>query len=214
MRFVPLPPALPAPPHVELATRNEARIGDGGFLALRRMELVATRDGRESASFAYDLVVRHALDACVMAAHHEQEGRVWVWLRSCLRPPIGLRSGATSAVLWELPAGLIEPGETPRAAATRELYEELGFNMPEAAFVELGPPGFPAPAFIGEVHYFFHVRVDPNLICEPKGDGSVIESNARVVAIPLDEALAAARTGHLRDEKTELALRRLAEALG
>jgi hypothetical protein len=34
-----------------------------------------------------------------------------------------------------------------------------------------------------------------------------------VVAVPLDEALAAARRGELRDEKTELALRRLAEVL-
>lgn len=27
---------------------------------------------------------------------------------------------------WELPAGMIEPGETPEAAAKRELYEESG----------------------------------------------------------------------------------------
>lgn len=35
---------------------------------------------------------------------------------------------------WELPGGVIEPGEPPRAGATREIQEELGLT------VELGPP--------------------------------------------------------------------------
>lgn len=206
---------LPDAPKVELETIRETRIGDGGFLAVRRVELVAIQDGARSPSFVYDLIDRHALDACVMAAHYVEEGRVWVWLRSSLRPPIGLRrhEPGASAVLWELPAGLIEPGENPRAAATRELAEELGFDVPESALAELGPSGFPAPGCIGEVHHFFHVAVDPNARTEPEGDGSAVEAGAQVIAIPLQEALAACRRGELRDEKTELALRRLAEVV-
>jgi ADP-ribose pyrophosphatase len=206
---------LPEAPKVELETLDETRIGEGGFLVLRRMELVAVQDGTRSQSFPYDLIGRRALDACVMVAHHKAEGRLWVWLRSSLRPPIALRrDGANApAVLWEVPAGLIEPGESPRAAAARELTEELGFDVPERAFVELGPPGYPAPALIGELHYFFQVEVDPASRAEPGGDGSPVEDGAVVVAVPLDEALAACRRGELRDEKTELALRRLAEVV-
>ncbi len=205
---------LPDAPKVELEIVRETLVGEGGFLALRRTALVAVRDGARSPEFAYDLVQRRALDASVMAAHHEREGSVWVWLRSSVRPPIALRaSEPRGAVLWELPAGLIEAGETARAAAARELAEELGFVVDEAALAPLGPMGFPCPAAIGEQHHFFHVRVDPASRGEPAGDGSPVEAGAAIIAIPLAEALAAARRGELADEKTELALRRLAELL-
>ena len=206
---------LEPPPKVELETVRETRVGEGGFLAIRRTELVVIQDGTRSQSFPYDLVDRRALDAAVMAVHHAEQGRVWVWLRSAVRPPIGLRRGeaVTSCVLWELPAGLIEPGESPRAAAAREIAEELGFDVEASALAELGPPAFPAPGLIGEVHHFFHIEVDPRARKEPQGDGSPVEAGAEIIALPLDEALAAFRRGDLRDEKTELALRRLAEVL-
>ena len=38
---------------------------------------------------------------------------------------------------WELPGGGIEPGETPRAAAVRELEEETGHAAPHLDFVGL-----------------------------------------------------------------------------
>jgi len=210
-----LPEVLPAPPKVELETISETRHGDGGFLVLRRTELVTIANGARSTAFPYDAVDRRALDASVMAVHHRDGGRVCVWLRSCVRPPIALRSDGPplSPVLWELPAGLVEPGESPRAAAAREIAEELGFDVAESAVRDLGPPTYPAPALIGELHHYFHVEVDPQTRTEPAGDGSPVEAGAVVVAVPLDEALAACARGEIRDEKTELALRRLASEL-
>ena len=206
---------LPPRPTVELETVKETRLGEGGFLVLRRTELVTVTNGQRSPSYPYDVVDRKALDAAIMAAHHEAGGRVWVWLRSSLRPPLRLRHGDTSqpAILWELPAGLIEPGESPRAGAARELAEELGFEVEEKALLELGASSFPAPALIGELHHFFHVRVDPRSRKEPGGDGSPVEAGATIICVPLDELLAACRRGELRDEKTELAVRRLADVL-
>lgn len=206
---------LPEPPKVELESVGETRIGEGGFLSVRRLELVILQGGARSPSFPYDIVDRRALDASVMVAHHMVEGRVCVWLRSSLRPPLGLRPDGVAAgvVLWEVPAGLIEPGETPRAAAARELAEELGFHVGEASMLDLGPPSLPAPALIAEVHHFFHVEVDPATRREPVGDGSPVEAGAVVVSVPLEEVLAACARGEVRDAKTELSLRRLAERL-
>ncbi len=207
--------ALPDLPKVELDIASETRVGDGGFLTIRRLSLVAARGEARSAPFAYDVVDRRALDACVMVAHHEEAGRVHVWLRSGVRPPVAVRDDVAkgAGVLWELPAGLIEPGESPAAAAARELEEELGFRVDEHALGRLGPSTFPAAGFVGEYHHFFHVRVDPTRRAEPAGDGSALESDAVIVSLPLTDALDACRRGEIPDAKTELALRRLLELL-
>jgi ADP-ribose pyrophosphatase len=134
-----------------------------GFLKVRRVDLVARReDGTTSRPFPYDVLERHAIDAAVMVAHHVVDGRVHVYLRSAVRPPLALRPrDPMSANIWELPAGLIEPDERPAAAAAREVEEELGFAVKEADMIPLGPPAYPAPGFIGELHYYFHVSRYP-----------------------------------------------------
>lgn len=39
---------------------------------------------------------------------------------------LGFRTGSHGAGTWGLPGGRLEPGESPRAAAERELFEETG----------------------------------------------------------------------------------------
>ncbi len=209
---------LPELPKVALdvvADRSDER---EGFLTLQRYELalIENDDGKRSAPFRYDMIRRRALDAAVIAAHHlDDGGKPCVYLRSAVRPPVALRpiEPKVSGVQWELPAGLIEPDETPEVSAARELEEELGFAMSSEAMKPLGPKALPAPGFVGELHFYFHVRVDPKARKEPRGDGSALEEVARIVSVPLDRALAACRAGEVLDAKTELALRRLAEIL-
>ena len=218
---------LPPLPHVvlELVDAPPEAIGGEGFLRLRRPRVrVRFADGTVSEPFVYDLVDRTRMDAVVVAAHYRDEGgRRWVYLRTAVRPPVAMRPLACRPVperetlgnLWELVAGLVETDEqTPeglRRCAARELAEELGFELPPEAMRDLGPSTFPAPGICGERHFFFHAEVDPALRAKPSEDGSALEEQALVHAIPLDEALALARAGELEDAKTELGLRRLAE---
>jgi ADP-ribose pyrophosphatase len=210
---------LPSPPAIRIAIardRTAEALATGGFLDLRRLDLVAHYpDGTASAPFSYDVGARAALDAVVIAAHYAVGGHAHVYLRSSIRPPCALRPVPPphDGTLWELPAGLVEPGEDPAAAAARELAEELGFQARPDALRSLGPRTFPAPGIIGERHIFFSVAVDPTARITPTEDGSALERGAAILALPLREALAHCRSGAITDAKTELALRRLAEAL-
>jgi ADP-ribose pyrophosphatase len=191
----------------------EAR-ATGGFLNVRRVDLVARfPDRSESSPFAYDIATRGALDAVVIAATYVERGMQHVFLRSAVRPPCALRPipPPHDGSLWELPAGLVEPDENPAATAARELAEELGFVASEEAMRPLGPWTFPAPGMIGERHLFYTVVVDPAARTVPTEDGSVLERDAAILALPVRDALEHCRTGAIRDAKTELALRRLLE---
>jgi ADP-ribose pyrophosphatase len=209
---------LPHPPDVRalvVRDRSATAAAGGGFVNVRRLEIsVALADGAPSAPFPFDIATRHAIDAAIVVAHFEQAGERWVYLRSCPRPALMLHDGdggARPGNLWELAAGLIEPGESPRAGAARELAEELGFPVDEERLLPLGGFAYPAPGCLAERHYYFHVEVDPAVREVPTEDGSPLEAGALVITCSLAEALAHCRAGHVPDAKTELALRRLAE---
>jgi ADP-ribose pyrophosphatase len=205
---------LPQPPRVALAIardRTSSSSASGGFIDVRRLDLVARYpDGTESEPFAYDVVTRSAVDAAIVAAFERRGSDRLVYMRSATRAPLALREPGQGD-LWEVPAGLIEPGESPREAAARELEEELGFQVPASALVELGPWTVPVPALIAERQHYFLVDVTHAARRAPRGDGSALERGAQVVALPLSSLLALCRAGQLRDAKSELALRRLAE---
>jgi ADP-ribose pyrophosphatase len=210
---------LPAPPAIVLGVARDATAearATGGFLNLRRLELVARYpDGAESKPFQYDLATRAALDAVVIAAHFAGPEGPSVYLRTAIRPPLAFRpiAPAHDGSLWELPAGLVEPDEDPAESAARELEEELGFTARPSDMRPLGDWTFPAPGIIGERHLFFSVEVDPATRREPTEDGSALERAASILALPLADALAHCKAGALRDAKTELGLRRLVEVL-
>jgi ADP-ribose pyrophosphatase len=194
--------------------RTAGSRAQGGFIDVSRLDLIASYpDGIESAPFAYDIATRHALDAVVIAAHFVAGGARHVFLRSAVRPPCALRpiAPAHDGALWELPAGLIEPGEDPVATSVRELAEELGFKADADDMSPLGEWTFPAPGIIGERHVFYAVEVEPQARATPTEDGSALERGGAVISLPVREAIDHCRRGAIRDAKTELGLRRLAE---
>jgi ADP-ribose pyrophosphatase len=58
---------------------------------------------------------------------------------------------AADGLSLEVPSGVVEPGETPAAAAARELREELGMT---ARLVPLGSSGNGVATFVERLHFF------------------------------------------------------------
>jgi len=90
-------------------------------------------------------IVFHPGAAAILAFDHE--GRVL--LEKQYRHAAGQE-------LWEIPAGLINPGETPAEAARRELAEETGW---QATFVQPCLVFYTSPGFTNERLYLFHTTV-------------------------------------------------------
>jgi ADP-ribose pyrophosphatase len=195
----------PLPPTVVETAREHAAPGPG-FLRLHRVDLAV---GPEREPFTYDYVTRVALDAAVVVPHFVEDGVRHVLFRSCVRPPLALRGGA-SASLWELPAGLIEEGEDPRETAARELLEETGVDVAAPRLEPLGAPVWVSPGVIPERLWFFHVEIEPvDVRHAGDGDATPLERGGLVAPTSVDEALSRATRGELGDMKTELGLRRL-----
>ncbi|MEZ4404277.1 MAG: hypothetical protein R3B06_29930 [Kofleriaceae bacterium] len=214
---------------VEFVVDDDTVVGHGGFLALRRLRMRNRRpDGTLSASYTCDFVRRpYGQDAVVIALwHRDAAGVAHVLLRDGMRP--GLRFGRdarrapvpdprTDGWLTELPAGIVEDcdrGEAGlRARAAAEALEEGGFVVAPEALVLLGAGSYPSPGSVPEKYFFVAAEVDPATQAPLAGDGSPMEEGATTAWWPLADALAACVAGRLEDGKTELALRRLADAL-
>lgn len=208
---------IPDLPRILLGVGKDVSLPGGGkYLRLRHPELtLAYPSGAESPPFVYDMIVRDALDAAVVVAYYKDRNRTMIYLRSCVRPPVGLRpiEPKYDASMWEVVAGLVELGEDPRLAAVRETEEEIGAKVNPSDMLDLGHPTFPSPGVLGERHIYFHVEVDPKSLTTPSEDGSALEKEARIVTVELEDALAWVRAGQIVDAKTETALRRLEEIL-
>src|SRR5436190_1919469 len=96
--------------------------------------------------------------------------------------------------LWELVAGRIDPGETPKEAAARELIEETGFRAKRfRVFLDV----FPTPGFLEERMFILLAEGLATGEAEPEEDEKII---SRVYNRKQLERMI--RTGKLRDAKS------------
>jgi ADP-ribose pyrophosphatase len=211
-----------------LVVDTDERVGDGGFLAVRRLGLRNIRgDGSTSPPYICDVVVRpYGQDAVVVAIYARVGGEVRVLVRQCLRPAIALGRDASAAPLpeaqpelfqTELVAGIVEVGDHgPAGLATRaahEVHEEAGFAVEPSSITVLGAGMLPSPGCMVEKFYFTAVEVDPASQVALVGDGSPMEEGATTRWLALDDAIDACVRGEIADLKTELGLRRLRDQL-
>jgi ADP-ribose pyrophosphatase len=195
---------------------SDERIGEGGFLRLRRLRLRVRRsDGTLSREGLYDFVERpYGKDAVVLMLWHRGADGVQVLLRHAPRVPLYFRDAAVGREHTEVVAGILEVGEEDWAAiqkrAADEAHEEAGITVAATAVERLGPASYPTAGLFAEVFHFAAAEVaDPRAAVAPPTDGSPFEEGASLEWVALDEALRRCDDGRIVDLKTELALRRL-----
>ncbi len=115
------------------------------------------------------------------------------------------RSAAGEALL-EIPAGTLEPGETPEACAARELAEETGYR---AGRLERLFSSFLAPGYSSEM---LHTFLAADL--EPTAAHADSDEVLRLETIALSEAPMLIRAGVIKDAKTICGLLLAASRLG
>ena len=105
---------------------------------------------------------------------------------------------AASGTLWEIPAGVLQPGEDPLAGARRELLEETGA---EAERLEHLITVFTTPGFTDEqIHLFWATGLT---VGETKHEP---DEFIEVRQVNLSKALEMIRTGEIADAKSIVAL--------
>jgi len=102
------------------------------------------------------------------------------------------------AAMIEIPAGTLVPGEDPAACAARELAEETGYR---AGRLEPLISIHPSPGVLAE-------RLTVFLGFDLREGRPALEAGEQIetLLVPVDEALAMIRDGHITDAKTIVAL--------
>jgi ADP-ribose pyrophosphatase len=100
--------------------------------------------------------------------------------------------------VWELPAGRVDPGETPEQGARRELEEEVGLRPgslePLLVF-------WTTPGFCDEVMHLYRATGLESVPARPEAD-----ENIEAATFTLAEAREMIGRGEIRDGKTVVAL--------
>ena len=99
------------------------------------------------------------------------------------------RHGA-GAVIWELPAGVVDPGETPLHAAGRELLEETGYGA--GTLIETGVVSPNSDNHTNQIHTFLALNVE-----KVSAQNLDPHEQIQVFPTPLEEVISMARAGEL-----------------
>jgi ADP-ribose pyrophosphatase len=133
-------------------------------------------------------IVEHR-GAVVIAAQPTRDSIVLV---EQYRYPIGKRQ-------WEVPAGSLDPDETPDVCAPRELREETGYT---AKRIRRLWSAYSAPGFCTELLHFYAAEDLEAGEREP----DLGEEDMVVKTFTLDEAWAMVERDELRDAKSQIAI--------
>jgi ADP-ribose diphosphatase len=158
------------------------RVYEGKVLSLDVDEVLEPGDVQATRE-----VVRHRGSVAALPVH--DDGSV-VLVRQYRYP--------VDALVWELPAGRLDPGESAEDAARREMEEEVGLRPRR---LEALATFYTTPGFCDEVMHLFRATGLDSVAARPEADER-IESRTFTRA----EAGEMVRRGEIREGKTLVAL--------
>lgn len=173
-----------------MQTRDHQRIFTGRVIDIDQFDVCVNANGWHTYQ-----IVRHPGGVAVVPLHDDGT----VTLISQYRP-------AVERTLLELPAGRLDPRETPQQCGIRELKEETG--LVAAAMTPLGSI-YTSPGIFDEV---IHLFLATGLIQEAAEPENYEEIDC--LRVPLGEALRMAADGGIADGKSIAGLLRAARHLG
>ena len=183
--MTPEPPAGPVPPELPTPLSSEPAYR-GRIIAVDRETIRMPNDR------VVDLeVIHHPGAAAVVALLEHERDDPQVLLIHQYRHAAG-------GMIWEIPAGVLEPGEPPEACAHRELAEETGATAQTMTHLTsvLTTPGFTDE----RIHLFLATGIAPGE-ARPAADELL-----RVEARPLSTVLTMIREGEIQDGKSIAAI--------
>ncbi len=157
----------------------ESRVEFQGRIVTLRVDKVQLPDGRVTTRE----IAEHGASVCVVPV--DPQGNVLL-VRQYRKP--------VEDQLLEIPAGGIEPGESPEQAAVRELQEEVGFT---AKKIQLLSSFWISPGWCTEYMYaYLATDLDPARL-PPDFD-----ENIAVVPVSLGDVEGLLQSGEIKDLKT------------
>jgi ADP-ribose pyrophosphatase len=161
---------------------NRRIIFTGLVIDIEQMEVEIGQRGRHTYQ-----IIRHPGGAGVLPIHSDGT----ISLIRQLRP-------AVNAVMLEIPAGRLSPGEVPSVCASRELREETGITAEN--LIPLGTI-CSSPGVFDEIIHLFAATGISQGHAQPEDDEEI-----EVLRLPLTDAMQMASDGRISDAKTLAAL--------
>ena len=132
-------------------------------------------------------VIRHSGSIVILAVDDSSASEPCILLERQYRH-------AAQSMMWELPAGRIDEGESPLAAARRELLEETGFTASQWKKIL---HFYVSPGFLDETMTIYLARGLKAGVAQPEADERIVTR-----FFPLSAAKNMALNGSIRDAKT------------